>query len=413
MPTRQIAVRRIRQFEDYLCGAAAVQMILESIRGHREPGFTDEAWQRRLWDDIEALTTGPTRPAAAAGALGFLPEFERQQCVQCGNEWNCWSATAQAVVAVLNRHLPTVDEYGPVRSSAGDESRAWASLLHSIDEGTPAAALIDGGDHWIVVRGYKSGGKKPTPVMIGDLLVNGLYVRDPMLDMADLYLQNATDMQARLLPVSCAPYADDSRYVTAVSRRAIKELTMELRHPGGMGGELQPLLPPERILALAAEHVRDLLADDEEPPWVAALAGATAGRPQLVQRLDLPDTYYYVVPYVSHGVLTARLSIDAKTGDLGDIAGVSGGEDDRQLPPWQHADDFLKRIDRSSWDAGGSPRVVRAEHAAVAPVMVWKPCEQSRSPQVPFSVVLIGGAAVYVRVDGAHFDRLTRGPRGR
>ena len=41
------------------------------------------------------------------------------------------------------------------------------------------------------------------------------------------------------------------------------------------------------------------------------------------------------------------------------------------------------------------------------PVLVWKPCVQSRSPFLPFYQFTVGDSFVYYRVDGERFDALT------
>jgi hypothetical protein len=44
------------------------------------------------------------------------------------------------------------------------------------------------------------------------------------------------------------------------------------------------------------------------------------------------------------------------------------------------------------------------------PVLVWKPCLQSRSPFLPFYQLSVGDSFVYYRVDGERFSKLTTRP---
>ena len=412
---RPLNVRHIPQFRDYLCGAAVAQMIL-AFRGEQPPapGMTDEEWQLAIWSDIESETTGSNRRPESSSSPGYIPEFKRQQCVRCsGGNWNCWATTPQALAAALAARLSKATHHLKVLRVADSHEPPMEAVLESIDNGAPAAALVDSGDHWLVIKGYKAGRNTAETVPIFDRLLNGVWVCDPGDPLSRRMITAEEFVFQRFGPTACGLQADQDRFVVLADRTAIREGRMVDARP--TEPELQPLLTPAAAVSAAERLAKELLEDDsDEPEWVDALSNARPGDPQLVQRLDRVDDYYYVVPLVREGQITARLALDAKTGHLKEVGGIGEpGQALQPLTPWQTPADFLSRVAGQLLPLSTIKRVVRPETVGIHPQFVWRPCPQSRSPLIPFSLLTIADVQIYLRVDGKTFPNLTPVGSGR
>lgn len=412
MPT--LDVRLIRQIEDYYCGAAVAAMMLD-FRQLKPVGVSDADWQDDIWNRIVAATTGPPRPAAADGAESALPDFAGQQCVFCANAWSCWATTPQALEAVLNSRF-AADQQSSILRVQFLPDLAVAAIINAIDAGGPAAALIDDGNHWVVVRGYKADKSTPPPISIAGRNLNGVYIRDPFPGTPSRGLMAAEEfLNQRFFPIDCGVAADDDRYVVIVPNTALRqERRMDQRRsedeePG------QPMLTPEAALTLAAVQAKKLLEEDEEPA-LDPLLNARPGQPVLVQRIDRRDSFFYIVPFEDQGHIVSRMAIDARTGTVKEVQWIEDAS--ASLPRWRSAQDILAGQkgplfpprDSGATPAGSPPA---PDTPRVHPVLVWRPCRESRSMFTPFHLVTGGDQQRYLRVDdGKVFERLTSGGKG-
>jgi hypothetical protein len=145
------------------------------------------------------------------------------------------------------------------------------------------------------------------------------------------------------------------------------------------------------------------------PVWSPVFDGVQAGEPVLVQRLDRPDSYYWIVPAVDgRGGLRAAVGIDARFGDYQQAIAVR----DRDAGLFAFADP--KRIvehvrdRRFELPKDGGRLHVRPEGLCIHPALVWRPCRESLSPFYPFRMLSVGAQRLFVRVfDGAVFTTLS------
>jgi len=143
----------------------------------------------------------------------------------------------------------------------------------------------------------------------------------------------------------------------------------------------------------------------EDKLFQKALDGAQPSDPILVQRLDLPDAYYYLVPMLRKDTVTALISIDGLYGNLGGA---------RALPEpvrWPFVDGkevFEKIIEKKHIELGDrrGKLVVRKRAHCFYPIMVWRPCKESRSPYYPFYMVTVGDNRIYIGYDGTVYTEL-------
>jgi hypothetical protein len=155
---KKLAVPFHKQQTTYYCGPACIQMILEFF-GVRD--LTQDA----LWADVQN-NTGGVRPPDAPEDEGA---FDRQVCYFCG-AWRCWYTTPEALTATVNQYR----RRATTRSYLDTSDQGTEAIRTSIDSDCPAAAVIYGFNHWVIVNGYRFDTKRGAGYPI-----QGFYVLDP------------------------------------------------------------------------------------------------------------------------------------------------------------------------------------------------------------------------------------------
>jgi hypothetical protein len=167
---------------------------------------------------------------------------------------------------------------------------------------------------------------------------------------------------------------------------------------------------------MAASDIRQRLPDAmrraglvTHPVWSARLNGARAGEPLLVQRLDKPNSDYWLVPTLdANGNLRAMVGVDARSGDYHQALAIR----DANASILAFAD-VQAAAGRARAQSARMPAEMRAllsqPGALTVPApLVWRPCRESLSPFYPFRMITTGTSTVYVRIfDGAVFGALT------
>jgi hypothetical protein len=172
------------------------------------------------------------------------------------------------------------------------------------------------------------------------------------------------------------------------------------------------ILPAEAAIGLARRGIEEYRVLDNERS--KALSGrGDLGKPVLVQRLDRPGEFYYIVPWESDGRVSGTVDIDARFGTFKSARVLS-----RPAESWLgSADNSIARqsigrlIDGHAFELPeerGRFKVFPDTYC-VPSTLVWKPCRQSWSPHLPFHHIVIGGYSLYVRIDGHVFTQLTSG----
>lgn len=186
--------------------------------------------------------------------------------------------------------------------------------------------------------------------------------------------------------------------------------------PTNLEGETVP--EPEPTEIIPGEEARNcaelwktekekLLVPDDE--WALALADTTAGTPLLVDRIDLPNRVYYIVPFARpNGDVPALVSVSAYySGGVKEALGVTAG-----------TTHFAQAVDRERLFNGGfGKRTVEIDGNEI-PLrkedlqdhLVWAPCYESGSPYWPFYLFRPDpNTWIWVRIDGEVFTQLHGG----
>lgn len=175
------------------------------------------------------------------------------------------------------------------------------------------------------------------------------------------------------------------------------------------------LITPGKAVQSARRIVNQLRT---HPLWAPALGSAQPAEDALlVRRLDLADSYYYVVACASEGRVTARVLIDALSAALVEIGAVSVTA--RSLRKWILPTEVVTvvlantgAIYEARVRTPDAPLIMRREAITVPSVLSWKPCDESRSRFLPFYAVALGDQIVYVRVDAKFFPSLNTNVSG-
>jgi len=172
------------------------------------------------------------------------------------------------------------------------------------------------------------------------------------------------------------------------------------------------LLSSEQSGRLAVELL-DELKLAKRPVWGKALAKVKPQTPLLVQRLDRKDSFYYIVPLgASAERSSAAVVLDARYGVYPQSAALP--ETTNSVIGSLSAKAALEAILNRRFDLEDFAGRVLARPGAICSCdsLVWKPCLESLSPFFPFYRFTVGGATLYVRIDGAIFTALHDNYRG-
>lgn len=317
----------------------------------------------------------------------------------------------------------------------------WAIFHHGI----APVALVEDGAHWVVVHGYDTTAH-PTSSTDTSYGICGFDIKDPWPPASRLHPRvvpphSTTDgcgtSKKRGLATQFVTYSKwKSLYMTAMPHRS---------HPSHWAGKFvavcdvdpAPLVEGQALCAAFKKKTRkksgrastgSALLEKRDagtaaidglrqynvasrPGWGASLVEPTSGVPQLVQRLDLVDTFYYIVPILNgRQQTTAFVIVDGFDGEFHQAAATLRPQNVRPF-------DTLKALDRCIGQRimlpdGGGSLVVRPEASSVHPAMVWRHCQESMSPYYPFHLITVGGHRLYIDEDGAIFTALHDGPFG-
>jgi hypothetical protein len=414
MGEKLVDVSRVSQENDYYCGPATAQMILSALGVPAPAGPT--SWQDQLWEDIQSETHYHRQKKAPQTPE---PVFDTQKCEPGADSClHCWATWPPALRAVLNSHQEKA-KYSATKHD--NEKDATAEILNTIDVGLPAAALVYGCQHWLVVEGYVFGTGDEGEEDVGGTALDGVYLRDPWQGAEDTRLVAWEAWRDGYL--QCMPIGTSSTYLEhmVVIGARLKKSTASKAKKSALSPKAQIGAAsaatngsgethdgsPGAALEAAAKAAKRLLAS--APRLRPALEGAVPGRPLRVRRLDVENRDYYIVSFHRQAGAagdSARLIVNATTGSFGEAAATLGRK--AVLPPFIDPMKALPGLRPAPGRGRAVPAVRRLDASAVAPELVWKPCRESPSPFVPFYTVTVGGRLLYLKADGrGWFSSLT------
>jgi hypothetical protein len=409
--SEDLSVPYHQQDTDYYCGAACAQMVLASLGG----GLLD---QNQLYNDNHSHST------AEAGWY-TAPD---------GLQW-----TMRTLEPPAPSGPPHYGSYDFVLFALDSEEAISRKIVWTIHHYKAAPiAMVYGSAHWIVVRGYTASAAPSNVNDVGYTIssfdVNNPWppvpsAGNPALAPPPPHANGSdgcgTGGNRGLVNENISYTAWKSTYMTGIPGGHWNGKFVAVADPAPPPGvrviPTPPLLEalPYRGKLLRAEPGALRARESLEAYGLAGresydriLQRATFGEPVLVQRLDLPDTFYYIVPARAAGRAPLAVAIDAKTGLYlqsavnGHPEGDAFAVRDRNEVARSLADTVVELPDRK----GRIP--VREGAVCHYPTLVWRPCRESLSPLYPFHMFTVGDDRLYVRSDGAIFSALHSGERG-
>ena len=386
-----------QQDTDVYCGAACAQMVLDSIGS----GLLSQ-------DDL--YTDGRNHTSELAS----------------------WYNPPDGLQWVMNDRRPSGFGGWFALYSLDTEDAISRKLVWTIHHYQVAPiALVYGGDHWLVVRGYEA---SAAPASSADVsyTISAFEVNNPWPPVPSFYGQPPATPPPHSVGDGCGSGGDrglvnehiayatwQSTYMTGNQygtlwygkNVAVCDPDPPAECPGKVEGRGKRL--PGDVLMTAQAAIEHALAGvhhyglEKREGFAEALEGARPGNPVLVQRLDRIDSYYYIVPFErrQEGVVAA-VGVDARFGDYRQtIALPKGGT---SILTGLDPNRILEMITGHRFRLEGleGSIMVRKEAFCLYPALVWRPCLESLSPFYPFHLVTVGNHRIYIRVDGRVFTKL-------
>jgi hypothetical protein len=381
-----------QQDTDYYCGGATAQMILDSIGA----GLLD---QNVLYASNHSHNTQPG-----------------------------WATDPDGLAYTLRHYKPpaftnTFVVYAKDTELEGSQKIVYTLWKYNVSTGT----LVFGCAHWIAVRGVSC---DVEPVPGATYTINGFWINNPWPPSPSFYNPAAAPPPPHSGADGCGtggnrgianeyvvydPTWKDTyltgcdvwgvghkQYVSVVDPEPPKlgELSMKREEFWAKGDRL---IESDEAMGLVFKGIdrHDLYQDEL---FAKALQGAQPIRPILVQRLDLPDTFYYLVPMARKRAVTAMLSIDGLYGNF--RGGQVFVEPLRQ--PFVDRESVIKKVLSQPIELGEKlgKLIIREGAFCFYPIMVWRPCEESRSPYYPFYMITVGSRSIYIGYDGTIYPEL-------
>ncbi len=389
-----------QQDTDVYCGAACAQMVLDSIGA----GIQDQA---TLYTDCRNHTS----------------------------ELSSWYNPPDGLQWLMNDRRPAGFGGWFALYALNTEDALSRKLVWTIHHYQVAPiALVQGGNHWIVVRGYDASAA-PTSSTDNTFTISAFEVNDPWPPVPSFYAPPnppppappphsggdncGTGGNRGIVNQHIAYSAWKSTYMTGNvygslwngMNVAVCDPDPPSKYPGRIEEprkrrDGETLLNPEAARELAVHGLREYRLYDRDG-WEAALRGAEPGRPSLVQRLDQIDSYYYIVPFINpRQNISVAVAVDARFGDYQQAVALPKEGTSILTALDKHMLQELVVDRRFKLEDPLGSLLVRKEAYCLYPTLVWRSCRESLSPFYPFHMFTVGDLRVYVRLDGQIFTKL-------
>jgi hypothetical protein len=383
-----------QQDTDYYCGAAAAQMVLDSIGS----GLLDQnlLYASNHSHSAPGWYTSPDGLNYTLNALKPLP--------------------------------PTFDSFFVVDVS-NTEPNGSAIIISTLRYFSVApVTLVYGTGHWVVVRGAKT---DVDPAEAGGAYtIEGFYINNPWPPTPSFYDPTLAPPPPHSDPDACGSGGNrgsENEYVTYAEwqntyftggdaygvgypqfvsvcdpRRPPMGTLKVIGHPRLKDGSR--IISAQEALSFAAHALETHELAKHDCPLAHSLRGARPDGAHLVQRLDREDEFYYLVTVHQAGKPTAILRGDALYGTFHGALALQNVEH----PPIIEREAALSALRNSIVDLGdGLGRIpLREGGFSVYPTLVWRPCMESRSPYYPFHQINIGNRTIYVGYNGRVYPTL-------
>ena len=306
-------------------------------------------------------------------------------------------------------------------NSEADGSRDIVFTLHKYE--VSPAVLVFGCAHWIVVPGVQT---DVEPVPGATYTIEGFWINNPIHE--DNEPHSATDICG-----SGGTHGSANEFVTysdwqptyftgcdyddplgndqfnSVCEPDVRDIELPFRREKKYFSDGHKIIRKKEALEFVQIGLKEhgLL---EHKSVIEAIEGSKPIEPILVMRLDQPNNYYYLIPWQQKENVTALARVDARYGTFSGIQMLNRPIKTEML----NRDMIMKQASGLRFDLPEMHGRLRffPETACLSPALVWRPCWESWSPNLPFYQYTIGEIVFYIRLDGKIFTSLTTTGRG-
>jgi len=409
-------IKRFQQKNACTCGAACAQMILYFLKKGRYN-------QADLFNEIRA--------------------------VKARNK-DQWLSSPQGITKVLNKHKSPDKKAGNFKLY---KDKSGENLTNKITGfisrfKVPCIALVETGDHWIVVNGYHTKSEIRNATMAGgpDQLID-LWYNDPInIDVPNpkLFTQGNIDLHRWLhgyifnryrLPgifkgkcvAICDPLSEDEKdeesekgekepaESNVPSKQPYQSFYMPRKYQPFIQKPLENVIPasgkkivhPKTVVKYTSHVVKDR-GFGQVKFLKKSLYNNYTGKPVLVKQLNRKNGFYYIVPL--HNPKTdvcALVMMGAYRCEYRESSFATNPKMKISFKPLNKKDiiNVLKEALEKNKIKVNFP--ISMSKLSVQKQLVWKNCLESHSPFLPFYVVSLGIHKFYIRIDKVVFRKLT------
>jgi hypothetical protein len=387
-----LPVKAEYQTTSYYCGAACAEMVLNSIQ-------------------VMRLTQS-----------GLYKEIRRFRTIDNGKKREKWRSSPDGLNNTLNNHKPAESDqkfglYATKSQSVISRRLIWVIYHYRV----ACIALVKSAQHWVVVYGYGWNGDDPdrfASVLSNNIL--GFYIRDPLQKLPSQgFIDYNTWIGNYELPVTTGHWnhkfiaiCDPGKKKTISSKIAKSVVTTKKFILKGA------ITPPVKLFTKNPVTGKKIVDEDTAATYAMwwlntrgfydpkmlnlIIPDLSPGGPVLVRNLD-HDDYYYLVPLKAQNQKNYTIMCIAAK--------------DASFQEAIFAMDIKKPFAFSSMTDKKIFNLLKAANKftnktnaiTIYPVLVWKMCNQSPTPYLPFYLVRAGRRKIYIRLDRAVFSGLTKG----
>ncbi len=306
-------------------------------------------------------------------------------------------------------------------TSEAEGTRDIVYTLHKYE--VSPAALVFGCAHWITVPGVQT---DVEPVAGSGYTVEGFWIHNSVYH--DNEPHSATDScgsggvngnanefvtyadwQATYFTGCSYDHPAGSSQFISVCDPDVRQLEVPKRKKIERPAKGDKLLSSKDAIKLSEMGLKDYRLKKDKRV-AKALKGARALEPQLVLRRDRRNSYYYLVPWGTERGGKVLTRIDARFGTFSGLRLL----DNQIKSEFMGIKAAIKQVDGRRLrlpEELESLKVFR-DALCVSPTLVWEPCWESWSPNLPFYQFTVGAVTFFVRIDGKVFTKLTTTGRG-
>jgi hypothetical protein len=306
------------------------------------------------------------------------------------------------------------------------------AMIWGVHQGYPSIALMNGGAHWVVVNGYETD-ELPRSVADSSYRINAIWILDPVANDGSMQERAWAHIHIPERHIPYSAWTKDPEYFSPCnindgftqslwnrSRLVIANTHGAARIPLVENRPVEPAPPADNEIIQTERFIDKQTAAKftisaferfglfKKESLKKRLNAVQPGEPVLVKHIGRANDHYYIVPLQTQNKAVYALAcIDAMSGAYRESGFARDLEGPLHFQELSH-DEILHCLGEEIELTEDEQNLkIYKEEVSTYPLLVWKQCEESPSPYLPFYLVFIGEHHIYLRMDGKIFFNLT------